>query len=210
MVLTNLGVGWKLSGCPLQRPRQAGDACPDYSRQEGVAVIRRRRRERESGRARGDAVGGSVDAMQRVLDSLEDHVRGLAGSWASVERSDCYEGAISMVEVQPGNPGSGALLIVGESLLEVGEPWLEVEVGGLGATWLLGYGDADIQRARQIIEAVINGRVTERIYRSRSEVVVTLSTGEELTETGVGTGRSPKGLRQTVAWESYQPPAIRS
>ena len=146
---------------------------------------------------------GSADAMQRFLDSLEDYARELAGSWASFDRWDYDESTIGMVEVQPGNPNGGALLIVGKR-------WLEVEVGGRGASWLLGFSEADIQRARQIIEAVINGRVIERIYRSRSEVVVTLSTGAELTETGIGTGRGRSGLLQTVAWEPYRPTTIKS
>lgn len=93
---------------------------------------------------------GSTDAMQRVLDSLEDYVRELAGSWVSIDRWDYYEGAIGMVEVQPDNPHAAGLLIVGQR-------WLEVEVGGRGATWLLGYSDANLRRARQIIEAVTTG-----------------------------------------------------
>lgn len=94
------------------------------------------------------------------------------------------------------------------SLAVVGHQWLQIEAGEHGGSWELDYTDEDIERARAIIEAVISGRVIELISLRRSEVRVTLATGEQVTETGYDTGLGwlpIPGWRKRAKAVSYEP-----
>lgn len=123
----------------------------------------------------------SLDEVQRTVDSLEAYVRTLVGESATLERSSFSEGRVVILWVTPLNPSARSLAVVGHQ-------WLQVEAGENGGCWELGCTAEDVQLARAIIEAVISGCVVELMSLGRSEVQVTLATGEVVTETGYGTG----------------------
>lgn len=123
----------------------------------------------------------SLDEAQRTVDSLEAYVRSLVGESATIERSSFSEGQVAILWVTPLNSSARSLAVIGHQ-------WLQVEAGESGGCWELDYTAENVEFARSIIEAVISGRVVELMSLGRSEVQVTLATGEVVTETGYGTG----------------------
>lgn len=140
--------------------------------------------------------------MVRTVDVLERWVRELAGTSALLERTS-YAGGLNMLSVSPLNPKARRLNVIGQQ-------WLQVEAGEHGGCWELSYTADDIELARQIIEAVIHGRVVELVFLRRSEVRVELSNGQQVSQTGYGTGLGwlpiPGWRRRarTVIYEPYR------
>lgn len=152
--------------------------------------------------------GQHAALAERTVDSLEEYVRNLVGASASLQRSSYNEGRISILTVAPLNPKARRLAVIGQQ-------WLQIEAGEHGGRWELDYTDEDVERARDIIEAVTRGRVVELMSLGRSEVSVTLATGEHVTETGYssGLGWLPipgwRARARTVSYEPYQPNGLR-
>ncbi len=143
----------------------------------------------------------SLKEAEGTVDSLEAYVRTLVGESASIQRATYSEGRVKILWVTPINPKARTLVIVGQQ-------WLQIEAGEHGGRWELDYTPEDIERARAIIEAVISGRVVELISLRRSEVRVTLATGEQVTETGYDTGLGwlpIPGWRKRAKAVSYEP-----
>jgi hypothetical protein len=142
----------------------------------------------------------------QAVDSLEQYVRELAGVTASYERTS-YSGGLSTLSVTPLNDKARPLNVVGQQ-------WLQVEAGDHGGCWELDYTDEGIERARELIEAVIAGRVVELMSLARSEVRATLASGEQVRETGYGTGLGWLPLlgwrnrARVVAYEPYRAPIM--
>jgi hypothetical protein len=123
----------------------------------------------------------SLGEVQRTVESFEAYVRTLVGESATIERSSFSEGRVVILWVTPLNPSARRLAVVGQQ-------WLQIEAGEYGECWELAYTAEDVQLARAIVQAVIAGRVVELLSLRRSEVQVTLATGEVVTETGYDTG----------------------
>ena len=140
--------------------------------------------------------------VESVIDTLERHARRLAQTSATYKRSVRSEGRIHTLGVVPVNPRARAIWVTGQQ-------WLGVSVGEIGGAWEFDYTDDAIREAQQIIEAVIAGRVVERISLGRSEVTVALNDGVEVTEGGYvapwGFLPMPGWTRRArvIAYESY-------
>lgn len=73
---------------------------------------------------------------------------------------------------------------------------LQVQImGGHGGRWELGREIADLDFLFGVVEAVVEGRVTEVFGRKRSQVSVTLADGTIARETGYGPGGCMPQLR---------------
>jgi hypothetical protein len=96
---------------------------------------------------------------------------------AAIERLAYRDGSLPHLSIEPHNPLSRSLDVLGEQALIV-------QLGDIGGRWELGYRDADLRLARELISAVVDGRVQERSAWGRESVTVTLEDGSKVTETG--------------------------
>lgn len=142
----------------------------------------------------------------QAVDSLEEYVRELAGQTASYERTS-YSGGLSILSVTPHNAKARPLTVVGQQ-------WLQVEAGDHGGCWELDYTAEGIEQARQLIEAVIAGQIVELILLARSEVRVTLASGQQVSQTGYGSGLGWLPLpgwrsrARVIDYEPYRSPVV--
>jgi hypothetical protein len=112
--------------------------------------------------------------LERFAARLE---RALGGA-VSVERSSPTDRA-SMVTFTPANPGAlGVAWFEGVGQVTV---WT---AGGTGGRWELSASDRDLDLVEDIVQSVVEGRVSEVVGPSRSRVTVTLSSGRELSASG--------------------------
>ncbi len=120
-------------------------------------------------------------ATSEVLQQLEDYTRSLVGDSASISRfrfdDGRVEGRIEGFEVTPTQPGARGITVIAEQ-------WILVEIGRQGGRWELDYTEDDTALARELIAAVVAGRVVETHGLGRSEVTATLADGSSRRETG--------------------------
>lgn len=129
---------------------------------------------------------------RRLADLASDLDRDLHGV-AALEREDHGRGSWVLV---PRNDQA-----VGVAWIDWGDA-LHLEVlGGQGGRWELGRDDSDLAFLIDVVEAVIDGRVTERFGRRRSRVTVTMTDGSTDSETGYG----PGGLLPQPFWTRRGP-----
>ena len=129
----------------------------------------------------------------------EDEVGHRLAVWAS----DLDRDFLGVASLQREGFGRGSWTLLPSNQDAVGVAWvdwgdaLHLEVlGGEGGRWELGRSDTDLAFLIAIVEAVIDGRVSETFGAGRSRVTVTLPDGSTETETGSG----PDGCLPRPLW----------
>ena len=126
--------------------------------------------------------GGDDDAVGLRLAELAANLERELQDVASLEREDLGRGSWVLT---PNDQGA-----VGVAWIDWGDA-LHLEVlGGHGGRWELGRDDSDLSFLIDVVEAVVEGRVTETFGDRRSRVTVTMPDGSSESETGSGPGGS--------------------
>jgi hypothetical protein len=115
--------------------------------------------------------------IEETFADLAAYAEGLTGATAAVivrRMADDYP----FIEITPHLDGARCVRLVADQ-------WVVLEVeGGPGGRWELDYGEEGIAFARMALEAVVRGRVEERLAFGRSEVALTFQDGSIHRETG--------------------------
>jgi hypothetical protein len=114
--------------------------------------------------------------LARIFADLADYARGLTGHSADVTLGVMPHG-YPYVEVVPINAGARRI-----SLLT--DQWIVLVIGDSGGRWELDYTDEGISFAKNVIAAVVQGRIVERSTLGRSRVTVTFGDGSTQSSTG--------------------------
>jgi len=126
--------------------------------------------------------GVDDDAVGLRLAELAANLERELQDVASLEREDLGRGSWVLT---PNDQDA-----VGVAWIDWGDA-LHLEVlGGHGGRWELGRDDSDLSFLIDVVEAVVEGRVTETFGVRRSRVTVTMPDGSSESETGSGPGGS--------------------
>jgi hypothetical protein len=108
--------------------------------------------------------------LTQTVDMLEFFVRELVGNRAEVTRISVARGWLQTLEIRPYNQFAREVHIVCDQNFAV-------VMGNHGCSWMMGYSDAEVRLAHQLVEDVVFGRIVERSALGRSRVTLTHADG---------------------------------
>lgn len=126
--------------------------------------------------------GVDDDAIGLRLAELAANLERELQDVASMEREDLGRGSWVLT---PNDQDA-----VGVAWIDWGDALHLEMLGGHGGRWELGRDDSDLSFLIDVVEAVVEGRVTETFGVRRSRVTVTMPDGSSESETGSGPGGS--------------------